>query len=90
MGLMIIHHKVTDYGKWKPVFDSHAGAQKAAGLTNARIFRGADNPNEVVVTLDMQDVEKAKQFAASPELKEKMKAAGVNEKPVIYYLNPAS
>ena len=31
MGLMIIRHKVKDFGKWKTAFDGHAGAQKAAG-----------------------------------------------------------
>ena len=32
MGMMIIHHKVRDYGQWRPIFDGHAEMQKAAGL----------------------------------------------------------
>jgi hypothetical protein len=50
MGMMIIRHKVKDYGKWRPVFDKHAGAQKAAGLSNPRVFRSADDKNELVVS----------------------------------------
>ena len=34
MGMMIIRHKVSDYGKWRPAFDQHAAMQKAAGLNN--------------------------------------------------------
>jgi hypothetical protein len=30
MGLMIVRHKVKDFGTWKKSFDGHAAAQKAA------------------------------------------------------------
>ena len=29
MGMMIIRHKVRDYGHWRPTFDAHAEMQKA-------------------------------------------------------------
>jgi uncharacterized membrane protein YebE (DUF533 family) len=32
-GALILRQTVKDYSKWRPVFDRHAGAQKAAGLT---------------------------------------------------------
>ena len=49
MGMMIIRHKVRDYGQWRPVFDAHAGTQRAAGLTNPRVYHSADsNKNEIV------------------------------------------
>ena len=31
MGMMIIRHKVRDYGQWRPIFDAHSEMQKAAG-----------------------------------------------------------
>ena len=34
--MMIIRHKVRDYGQWRPIFDAHAEMQKAAGLSNPR------------------------------------------------------
>jgi hypothetical protein len=39
MGMMIVRHKVRDYGQWRPVFDRHVEMQKAAGLTNPRVMR---------------------------------------------------
>ena len=37
MGMMIIRHKIRDYGHWRPIFDDHAEMQKAARLTNPRV-----------------------------------------------------
>ena len=37
MGMMIIRHKVRDYGQWGPIFDRHTEMQKAAGLSNPRM-----------------------------------------------------
>jgi hypothetical protein len=90
MAMMIVRHKVKDFAAFKKVFDSHKGAQTAAGLSKPRIFRSADEPNEVVILFDAQDIAKAKAFGASPDLQSKMAAAGVIDKPDLYFLNPAS
>ena len=42
MGLLIVRHKAKDFAAWKKAFDGHAAAQKAAGLTQPRLFRSAD------------------------------------------------
>jgi hypothetical protein len=34
MGMMIVRHKIRDYGQWRPSFDAHAEMQRAAGLAN--------------------------------------------------------
>jgi hypothetical protein len=66
MGMMIIRHKVRDYGQWRPIFDRHAEIQKAAGLINPRVYHSADsNKSEIVVVFDTEDTRKAKDFAAS-------------------------
>ena len=89
MGMLIVRHKVKDYGKWRPVFDHHAGAQKSAGLTNARVFRSADDKNELVIIFDTKDTKTAKDFVASPTLKQAMKESGVVDTPTIHFLEPA-
>ncbi len=89
MGTLIIRHKVKDYGKWRPVFDRHAGAQKSAGLTNPRVFRSSDDKNEVVILFDTDGTKKAKDFVASPEVKETMAKAGVMDRPTAFFLESA-
>ena len=87
MGMMIVWHKVRDYGQWRPIFDQHAAMQREAGHFNPRVFHSADrNKSEIVVVFDTEDTKKAKEFAASPDLKEAMMAAGVLDAPTIYFL----
>jgi hypothetical protein len=87
MGIMIVRHKVRDYGQWRPTFDQHAEMQTAAGLTNPRVYHAADsNKSEIVVVFDTEETKKAKDFAASADLKEAMTQAGVLDTPTIYFL----
>ena len=87
MGMMIVRHKVRDYGQWRPIFDQHAEMQRTAGLINPRVYHSADsNKSEIVVVFDTEDTKKAKEFAASADLKEAMMTAGVIDTPTIYFL----
>ena len=87
MGMMIIRHKVRDYGQWRPIFDAHAEMQKAAGLSNPRVYHSADsNKSEIVVVFDTKETKAAKDFAVSTDLKEAMTKAGVVDTPTIYFL----
>jgi len=91
MSLAIIHHKVRDFAVWKSAFDDHESAQTAAGMTNARVFQSADDPNEVTILFDVADIARAKEFASSAELKTAMEGAGVVSAPSFHYLEgPAS
>ena len=85
--MMIVRHKVRDYGEWRPIFDQDAEMQRAAGLVNPRVYHSADsNKSEIVIVFDTEDTKKAKEFAASPNLKNAMMKAGVVDTPTIYFL----
>ena len=87
MGMMIVRHKVREYGQWRPIFDGHVEVQRAAGLINPRVYHSADSDNsEIVVVFDTEDTRMAKAFAASADLKEAMIKAGVLDTPTIYFL----
>jgi hypothetical protein len=50
--------------------------QKAAGLSNPRVYHSADsNKSEIVAVFDTKDTKMAKSFAASADLKEAMSKA---------------
>ena len=89
MGLVIIRSKVNDYATWRATFDSRESHRAAAGLTNTRVFHTADDRNEVVVLLDSKDIKMAKDFAASPDLREAMIRSGVIDMPTVYFLESA-
>jgi heme-degrading monooxygenase HmoA len=87
MAYILVRHKVQDYAKWKPGFDEHATTRKANGSKGGLVFRNADDPNEVLVLLEWDDLEKARQFAQSSDLREKMQEVGVVDQPDVYFLN---
>jgi len=86
MNYVIIRHKIAGFGKWKPIYDAHASARAAAGLKEERLLRNVDNPNEVVLLFSAQDLNKAKEFAGSDDLRQKMQQAGVLDKPDVWFL----
>ena len=85
-----ILHKVANFAKWKPEYESHDSVRRSYGLTNFILGRGLNDSNMVVVTLLMDDVNKAKELAGSQGLKDKMHKAGVIGKPTIEYLDVVS
>ena len=84
---MLVRHKVADFDKCKPVYDAHASARQNAGLKEEHLFRNADDPNEVILLFSAEDIDKAKAFAASDDLRQAMQRAGVSDKPDVYFLN---
>jgi hypothetical protein len=51
------------------------------GSKGGQLFRSQDDPNEVVILLEVSDLAKAKAFAASPDLREVMAKAGCATNP---------
>lgn len=84
---LIVIHKVANYAKWKPIFDSDDAAQKAHSLTKFTLGRGLEDSNMVLIAFKMPDTAQAKAFAASPELKAKMGKAGVVGAPSMTFYN---
>jgi heme-degrading monooxygenase HmoA len=83
--LMVIH-TVEDYEKWRKVFDADASRRKSSGSKGGRLYRSADNPNQLIVRTDWESAEKAQQFASSPGLREAMEHAGVVGMPQVFFL----
>jgi hypothetical protein len=86
MPVMVIQHKVRDYDAWRQVYDAHQASRTGAGATNGRVYRKAEDPNDVLVVLDIADVAKARAWTEGQDLRAAMEKAGVASKPVIYFL----
>jgi hypothetical protein len=84
---VLVRHKVQDYTKWKLLFDQDATNRKAIGSKGGYLFRNIDNPNEVVILLDTDDLAKVRQFIQSDDLRETMQQGGVSDQPDVYFLN---
>lgn len=85
--VMAVTHVVKDFDTWKKGFDQDEMNRSASGLTLRALARGIDNPNNVFVFLNVSDLQKAKDFATSPKLKNVMQKLGVMGKPDIIYVD---
>ncbi|MEO8771033.1 MAG: hypothetical protein ABI402_13125 [Ferruginibacter sp.] len=82
-----ITHTVKDYATWRPGFNADSVNRRAAGLNDLVVGAGMDKPNNIFIALGISDMQKAKDFAASPKLKETMTKLGVISKPGIEYFH---
>jgi hypothetical protein len=84
---LLVRHNVADFAKWKPVYDAYLGARQKAGLREKNLLRSINNPNEVVLLFEAEDLTRAQAFSESPDLREAMQKAGVVGKPEILFLS---
>ena len=86
MSYLLIHHKVENFDTWKRAYDDHRVARNVSGLKELRLLRGLSDPNDVVLLFEARDLEKARAFAHSDDLRQAMKGAGVIGAPEILEL----
>jgi hypothetical protein len=82
---LTIHLKVKDYGTWRTGYDGREKNRVAAGITNGRVFRSPENPNDVVILQDVADVAKARTWLGSDEMKSALEKGGVIGSPSIRF-----
>ena len=87
MTYVLVMHKVEDYDKWKSLYDEFGAMRKAYGSKGAFVFNNSNDPKHMVVITEWENMEKAKGFAESEELKLAMQKAGVIGQPAVYYLD---
>jgi len=82
---MTVHLKVKDYNIWRTGYDGREKGRVSAGITNGRVFRRAEDPNDLVILQDVADVAKARTWLASDEMKAAMEKGGVVGSPNIRF-----
>lgn len=83
---VLVHHQVADYQNWRRAFDSAIDFRHAGGECACRVFRTTGNPNDLTLLFEWEDLDRARGYMNSEELRKKMKQAGVVGAPEIHYL----
>jgi heme-degrading monooxygenase HmoA len=89
MPALLIRLNVTDIAIWRRVFDELEDVLNAHGCLGSQRFRNADHPNETFILLAWDDLERARLFAQSDDLREAMRRGGVANEPDLWFLNDA-
>jgi hypothetical protein len=71
---------------WKAVFDSSVEWRRKHGERSCHIYRSAGNVNSLTLLFEWENLETARAFLASDELKTKMASAGVKGPPQVDFL----
>jgi heme-degrading monooxygenase HmoA len=83
---VLVRHKVEEYSKWKRIYDENMENRKNYGSKGSHVFRSIENPDEVVILYDWDDLENARKFFKSEDFKKKVKLAGIPDELDIYFL----
>ncbi len=82
---LTIRLEVKDSNAWRTSYNGREQNRVSAGITNGRVFRNADDQNDVVILQDVADVAKARTWLASDEMKAAMEKSGVVGSPSIRF-----
>ena len=86
---MFVRHDVSDYAKWRAVYDGFDQERGGMGVKAQAVYQAVDKPTDVTVTHDFDDMPSAQAFASAPRLKEVMGEAGVAGAPQIWFTSPS-
>jgi hypothetical protein len=84
---MIVRLRTKDYYDWRKLFDQTENVRKSVGLSNARIFRGVHDGNDLVLVMDAADMAKARQYAVSPARKQLLARSDVIGTPEVTFVD---
>ena len=62
---LTVRLKVKDFNAWRTSYNGNEKDRASAGITNGRVFRSADDANDVVILQDVADVSKARTWLDS-------------------------
>lgn len=77
MAILLMELEAPDFERWKGMFDEDPVGREEHGVTRHWVYRGTDDPNQVVVSLEFSSADEAKAFLAEPALREAWKRAGL-------------
>jgi len=82
---LTVHLKVKDFNAWRTSYNGQEKDRTTAGITNSRVFRSADDQNDVLILADVADVSKARTWLGSSEMKSAMEKSGLVGSPSIRF-----
>ncbi|MEJ2050320.1 MAG: cyclase [Calditrichota bacterium] len=83
---VLVRHKVKNYSNWKTVFDNFIDTRKSGGEKSWKIWHPDDDPNNLWMLFEWDNINNAHSFFDRTDLKDTMNKAGVIEQPDIFYL----
>ena len=84
MASIVRRSRVEDYARWKTVYQAGEAARQAAGWQDRQVFRNPEDPNEIVILTEVDDLERARAYVESEEVRRRQRASGLLETTYYY------
>ncbi len=84
MAAIVRRSRVEDYARWKSVYQAGEAARQAAGWRDQQVFLQPDDPNDIVFLTEVDDIERARAYAESEEVRRRQRASGLLETTYYY------
>lgn len=78
--------KVKDYNQFKKEFDAAQDLLRSFGCKQSTINRDVDNPNQLLIIHEFENLQRAREFYKSPEFQQCIAKAGIVGKPDLMFL----
>lgn len=85
MTTIYVRHPIRDYPRWRQAFDEHEPKRREYGITVRRVQRNVERPLEIIITLEATDLDRAREFTESADLRKAMILAGVVGRPEVWF-----
>jgi hypothetical protein len=79
---LTIIHSVPDYERWANVVGD--GHRDVSGVVSMSVFRSVEDPNEVMVELEIESIDAARELLASASLRDLLDRAGIEIYPPVF------
>ena len=83
---VIVKHRVEDYDAWRLVYDEIEAFRRQSGIVGDAVSRQIDDPDDLVIYHQAEDIDALRAFVDSPELQDAMQRAGVIGEPEIHFI----
>lgn len=86
---VLVHVSVKDQAIWKKGFEQAGALRKRFGSMGVHAFAKTDDPNEIFILGEYEDLDKAREMFQSQEFRDATQAAGLTKPPEVTYLAEA-
>ena len=83
MTLLMVTQIVCDFDVWKPGFDAEEPVRRRFGARRHRLYRDADNGNDIAIAIDMPSVDAARRLLLDAKAREVFSIGGALGEPAI-------
>jgi hypothetical protein len=71
--------RVADYARFREVYDAGTAAREAGGMHAEQMFRNPKDTNDILFVTTVDDIDQARAYGESDEVRQRQRAAGLLE-----------